>query len=94
MDRSLLVQEAIRKAQEEMKAQRAAATVSEIYNGSLLETEYFKKGSAVWSQIRVDGKVTSENRVYKVKSEKPYTRFAGQYWYLSEEHKKALSAVI
>ena len=48
MDRSLLVQEAIRKAQEEMKAQRAAATVSEIYNGSLLETEYFKKGSAVW----------------------------------------------
>ena len=71
---SVLVQTAIREAQQTAAEQRKKATVSEIYEGQLLETEYIKRGGAIWQQIRVDGKVTSENRVYKVNSDKPYTR--------------------
>ena len=68
---STLVQAAIKEAQQTEAEQRKKATVSEIYEGRLLETEYIKRGGAIWQQIRVDGKVTSENRVYKVNSDKP-----------------------
>ena len=77
---STLVQAAIKEAQQTEAEQRKKATVSEIYEGRLLETEYIKRGGAIWQQIRVDGKVTSENRVYKVNSDKPYTRGFGRYW--------------
>ena len=83
---SELVKEAVEK--------RKKATVSEIYEGQLLETEYIKKNGTIWQQIRVDGKVTSENRVYKVDTEKPYTRSFGKYWYLGDVEKEAMRAVI
>lgn len=74
---SALVKAAIKEAQQAAAEQRKKATVSEIYEGQLLEMEYIKRGGAIWQQIRVDGKVTSENRVYKVNSDKPYTRGSG-----------------
>ena len=91
---STLVQAAIKEAQQTEAEQRKKATVSEIYEGRLLETEYIKRGGAIWQQIRVDGKVTSENRVYKVNSDKPYTRGFGRYWYLDDEAKEAMHAVL
>ena len=39
---SVLVQTAIREAQQTAAEQRKKATVSEIYEGQLLETEYIK----------------------------------------------------
>ena len=91
---SELVKAAIREAQQKAAEQRKKATVSEIYEGRLLETEYIKRGGAIWQQIRVDGEITSENRVYKVNSDKPYTRGFGQYWYLDDEAKAAMQAVL
>ena len=91
---STLVQAAIKEAQQTEAEQRKKATVSEIYEGRLLETEYIKRGGAIWQQIRVDGKITSENRVYKVNSDKPYTRGFGRYWYLDDEAKAAMQAVL
>ena len=91
---SELVKAAIREAQQTAAEQRKKATVSEMYEGQLLETEYINKNGAIWQQIRVDGKITSENRVYKVNSEKPYTRSFGRYWYLDDEAKEAMQAVI
>lgn len=91
---STLVQAAIKEAQQTAAEQRKKATVSEIYEGQLLETEYIKRGGAIWQQIRVDGEITSENRVYKVNSDKPYTRGFGQYWYLDDEAKAAMQAVL
>lgn len=91
---SVLVQTAIREAQQAAAEQRKKATVSELYEGRLLETEYIKRGGAIWQQIRVDGEITSENRVYKVNSDKPYTRGFGQYWYLDDEAKEAMRAVL
>ena len=91
---SELVKAAIREAQQTAAEQRKKATVSEMHEGQLLETEYINKNGAIWQQIRVDGKVTSENRVYKVNSEKPYTRSFGRYWYLDDEAKEAMQAVI
>ncbi len=91
---SELVKAAIREAQQTAAEQRKKATVSEMYEGRLLETEYIKRGGAIWQQIRVDGKVTSENRVYKVNSDKPYTRGFGRYWYLDDEAKAAMQAVL
>lgn len=91
---SVLVQMAIREAQQTAAEQRKKATVSEIYGGQLLETEYINRGGAIWQQIRVDGKVMSENRVYKVKSDKPYTRGFGRYWYLDDEAKEAMRIVL
>lgn len=93
-DYSALVQTVIKEAQQAAAEQRKKATVSEIYEGRLLETEYIKRGGAVWQQIRVDGKVTSENRVYKVNSDKPYTRGFGQYWYLDDEAKATMQTVL
>ncbi len=89
-----LVKVAIREAQQTAAEQRKKATVSETYEGRLLETEYIKRGSAIWQQIRVDGKITSENRVYKVNSDKPYTRGFGRYWYLDDEAKEAMRAAL
>ncbi len=89
-----LVREAIKKAQQLAEEQRIKATVSEEYRGELIETEYIKKNNAIWQQIRVNGKVTSENRVYKVNTDKPYTRGFGRYWYLDDEAKEALKAVM
>ena len=91
---SELVKAAIREAQQTAAEQRKKATVSEMYEGRLLETEYIKRGGAIWQQIRVDGEITSENRVYKVNSDKPYTRGFGQYWYLDDEAKAAMQAVL
>lgn len=91
---STLVQAAIKEAQQTAAEQRKKATVSEMYEGRLLETEYIKRGGAIWQQIRVDGEITSENRVYKVNSDKPYTRGFGQYWYLDDEAKAAMQAVL
>lgn len=91
---SVLVQTAIREAQQAAAEQRKKATVSEMYEGRLLETEYIKRGGAIWQQIRVDGEITSENRVYKVNSDKPYTRGFGQYWYLDDEAKEAMRAAL
>ena len=91
---SELVKAAIREAQQTAAEQRKKATVSEIYEGHLLETEYIKRGGTIWHQIRVDGKITSENRVYKVNSDKPYTRGFGRYWYLDDEAKEALKAAL
>lgn len=89
-----LVREAIKKAQQQAEEQRKKATVSEEYEGELIETEYIKKNNAIWQQIRVNGKVTSENRVYKVNTDQPYTRGFGRYWYLDDEAKEALKAVM
>lgn len=91
---SELVKEAIEKAQRAATEKRKKATVSEIYEGQLLETEYIKKNGAIWQQIRVDGKITSENRVYKADTEKPYTRGFGKYWYLSDTEKEAMRSAI
>ena len=91
---SELVKAAIREARQTAEEQRKKATVSEMYEGRLLETEYIKRGGAIWQQIRVDGEITSENRVYKVNSDKPYTRGFGQYWYLDDEAKAAMQAVL
>ena len=91
---STLVQAAIKEAQQAAAEQRKKGTVSEIYEGRLLETEYIKRGGAIWQQIRVDGEITSENRVYKVNSDKPYTRGFGRYWYLDDEAKAAMQAVL
>ena len=93
-DYSTLVKTAIREAQQTAAEQRKKATVSEMYEGQLLETEYIKRGGVIWQQIRVDGKITSENRVYKVNSDKPYTRGFGRYWYLDDEAKTAMQAVL
>ena len=93
-DYSELVKTAIKEAQQTAAEQRKKATVSEIYEGQLLETEYIKRGGTIWQQIRVDGKITSENRVYKVNSDKPYTRGFGRYWYLDDEAKEALKAAL
>ena len=89
-----LVKEAVEKAQATAVEKRKKATVSEIYEGQLLETEYIKKNGTIWQQIRVDGKVTSENRVYKADTEKPYTRSFGKYWYLGDAEKEAMRAAI
>ena len=59
---SELVKEAVEKAQATAVEKRKKATVSEIYEGQLLETEYIKKNGTIWQQIRVDGKVTSERQ--------------------------------
>ena len=93
-ERTELVREAIRKAHEEAEKQQQAATVTDEYNGSRIETVYFKKNNAVWARIIVDGTTTSENRVYEVKGEKPYTRSFGKRWYLDSEHKEAMAAVL
>jgi len=91
---SELVKEAIEKAKQQAAEKRQKATVSEIYEGKLIETEYIKRNGAIWQQIRADGKVTSENRVYKVDTERPYTRGFGKYWYLDNEAKEAMKAAI
>lgn len=91
---SELVKEAIEKAKQQANEKRKKATISEVYEGKLIETEYIKRNGTIWQQIRVDGKVTSENRVYKVDTEKPYTRSFGRYWYLDDEAKEALRAAM
>lgn len=93
-DYSELVREAVREAQQTAAEQRKKSTVSKVYEGQLLETEYINRGGAIWQQIRVDGKVTSENRVYKVNSDKPYTRGFGKYWYLDDKAKEAMRSVL
>ena len=44
---SVLVQVAIKEAQQAAAEQRKKATVSETYEGRLLETEYIKRGGAI-----------------------------------------------
>lgn len=94
MDRSELVKEAIKKAHQEAEEKRSKTTVVSFYDGSKIETEYFKKNKAVWSRILVNGKVTSEAKVYGVNTDKPYTRDFGKKWYITDEHLTAMKAAI
>jgi hypothetical protein len=93
-DYSKLVKTAIKDAQQKATEERRKATISEVYEGQIVETEYINRDGAIWQQIRVEGKITSENRVYKVNSDKPYTRGFGRYWYLDNEAKTAMQTVL
>ena len=64
------------------------------YEGSKIEVIYFKKNKGITQAIYIDGKKTSENKVYKVNSEKPYTRFGGRYWYITGDELNAMKSVI
>lgn len=79
-DRTDLVKQAIADAYNEAK--KNVEVVGDY------KYEYFKKGKAIWCRmINPRNEVVMENRVYKVKEDKPYVRWVGNYWYLSEEAK-------
>lgn len=69
------------------------AIVTEYYEGSKIDTVYTNKGKGVICQIYINGEKTSEYKVYKVKTDKPYTRWNGRYFYISDEYLEALRTV-
>ena len=92
-DYGTLVREAIEAAKKEYNAAKKATTV--VYDhedGTQTITEFYKKGKAIWCRMTT-GCIVQESRVYKVKSEKPYIRNFGSYWYLDDEDKAAISAL-
>lgn len=94
MDRSELVIEAIKKAHDEVAEKEDKQTIKEIFEGKAINTYYYRKGKAIWSRITVNGRTTSENRVYGINTEKPYTRAFSKKWYITGEHLEAMRAAI
>ena len=85
-----LVKEAIKKAHEEAEEKENKTTVvTEHENGTKTVTKFYKKGKAIWMKM-VTGNIETNGRVYKVNSEKPYTREFGRYWYLKGEFLEAM----
>ena len=85
-----LVKEAIKKAQDEAKQKEIKTTVvTKHENGTETITKFYRKGKAVWMNMKT-GCIETNSRVYKVNSEKPYTRDCGRYWYLTGEFLEAM----
>ena len=94
MTRSELVIEAIRKAHEEADAKRNACTVVEYFNGDKIENEFLKINGSVWARILINGKETSRSKVYHVNTDKPYTRYGGRKWYITDDYLTAMRAAV
>mgnify|MGYP006967341563 CR=1 FL=1 len=91
--REELVTEAIekaRKAQQEEKESRTIITEHE--NEVKTVTEFYRKGKAIWCKMTT-GCITTNSRVYKVNTDKPYIRDMGAYWYLGEREKAIIAAM-
>ena len=64
------------------------------FEGSKIETVYVKNNNGIVEKIYINGSKTKENKVYKVNSNAPYTRWGGEKWYITDEHLQALQSVI
>lgn len=84
MDRAEMVRAAIGEAYE----RRARATVVEDIDGTIVATRYYRKGKRIWCK-QACGSIVTESNVYSVNG-KPYTRWAGRKWYLTDEHVVAM----
>lgn len=94
MERSELIKESIRKAYEEAEKKYNDTTIiTEHEGGSKTVTTFYKKNNAVWCKMTT-GCIESDCRVYKINTDKPYIREMGRYWYLDEEHIKAMKAAM
>lgn len=85
-----LVRAAIQQAQYKQKDIEKNTTI--LYkrdNGSNTVTRFYKKGSVIWCQM-VTGCITTNARVYKVNTDKPYIRDCGKYWYLGDKEKACI----
>ena len=85
-----LVKEAIKKSHDEASERDKKTTVvTEHENGTKTVTKFYRKGKVVWMNM-VTGCIETNSRVYKVNSDRPYTREMGRYWYLSGEFLEAM----
>lgn len=89
-----LIKASIEKAYAEKKQKEEKTTViTEHENGIKSIMHFYKKNGAIWCHTET-GCITDDYRVYKVKTEKPYIRDHGLYWYLGKEEKKAMSYLL
>ena len=91
---SELILKGIEKAHKEQEEQDNATTIiTQHENGVKTITKFYKKNNAIWCKM-ITGCITSNNRVYKVNTDKPYIRDCGRYWYLGEREKQAISYLL
>ena len=89
-----LVCAAIEQAQARQKEIEKNTTI--IYKhekGNNTITRFYKKGSAIWCQM-ITGCITTNSRVYKVDTDKPYIRDCGKYWYLGNKEKTCIKYLL
>lgn len=67
--------------------------ITEHENGVKTITKFYKKNNDIWCKM-ITGCITSDNRVYKINTDKPYIRGYGRYWYLGEREKQAISYLL
>lgn len=78
IDRTPLIQEAIKKAYEDLGSRTIASPEG-------FKKTFYIKNKAVWlKEYDTDGRAWADNRVYKVDTDKPYVRWMGSYWYLTD----------
>lgn len=91
---SELIIAGIAKAHKEQEEQDAKTTIiTKHKDGTETITRFYKKNGAIWCRM-VTGCITSDSRVYKINTERPYIRDLGRYWYLGTEEKKAISYLL
>lgn len=54
--------------------------------------EVIKKNGKLFMRMNSYGTIT-DMMIYKVKSEKPYVRYCGMFFYMDEEMKKAIDKI-
>lgn len=55
------------------------------YEGHVLEDVILRKGKGYVYRNYIDGELMSESKIYKIKSDRPYFRAFGKYFYLSDD---------
>lgn len=80
--------ELIHRAIDDAYAKADETTVINTFDGSTVSTRYFRKGKRIWCK-ETCGSITSESVVYAV-NDKPYTRWGGRKWYLTDDHLEAM----
>lgn len=83
MDRSKLIQEAIKEAYKEIESN---TIITNHENGVDTTTRFYKKDKAIWCEM-ITGCIKSKFRVYKANTDAPYIRDMGCYWKLGEKEK-------
>lgn len=68
--------------------------VTDYHDGRKIDTVYTRKGAGVVSTTYIDGDATTTSKVYKINTDKPYVRWGGRKWYITDEHLEIMRSVI
>lgn len=70
------------------------AIVTTYHEGVKIEETFYKKNGGIFTSTYINGEKTTEHKIYKVNTEKPFVKWIGEKFYITGESLEAMRTVI